>query len=73
MLNKVKDKSITHNIFRIQSNDSIMCRFYCITFTEYMIVGKNFLDYINFFPNDYKKNGKTIYKNFKHKYGKPSF
>ena len=28
---------ITHNIFRIQSDDTIMCRFYCITFMEYMI------------------------------------
>ena len=25
VLNKIKDKSITHNIFRIQDNDSIMC------------------------------------------------
>ena len=24
LLNKIKDKSITHNIFRIQSDDSIM-------------------------------------------------
>ena len=30
--NKIKDKSITHNIFRIESNDSIMCRFNCIAF-----------------------------------------
>ena len=27
VLNKIKDKSITHNIFRIQKNDSIMCGF----------------------------------------------
>ena len=25
VLNKIKDKSITHDIFRTQSNDSIMC------------------------------------------------
>ena len=25
ILNKIKDKSITHNIFRIQGDDSIMC------------------------------------------------
>ena len=30
VLNKIKDKSITHNIFRIQDNESIMCGFYCI-------------------------------------------
>ena len=34
ILNKGKDKLITHNIFRIKDNDSIMCRFYCIAFKE---------------------------------------
>ena len=28
VLNKIKDKSITHNIFRIKDNESIMCGFY---------------------------------------------
>ena len=37
VLNKIKDKSITYNVFRIQDNDSIMCGFYCITFIEYML------------------------------------
>ena len=40
VLNKIRDKSITHNIFRIQDNDSIMCGFYCIAFIEYMLPGK---------------------------------
>ena len=31
VLSKIKDKSITYNIFRIQSDDSIMCGFYCET------------------------------------------
>ena len=31
VLSKIKDKSITHNIFRIQDDDSVMCGFYCIT------------------------------------------
>ena len=30
--NKIRDKSITHSIVRIQDDDSIMCGFYCITF-----------------------------------------
>ena len=30
VLNKIKDKSINHNIFRIQDNESIMCAFYYI-------------------------------------------
>ena len=36
-----------------------------------MLAGKTLLDYINLFsPNDYKKNGKKIFKNFKEKYDK---
>ena len=34
VLNKIKDKSITHNIFRIQDTESIMCGFCCIAFLE---------------------------------------
>ena len=61
VLNKIGDKSITHNIFRIQDNESIMCGFYCITFIEYMLAGKTLLDYTNLFsPNYYKKNDKII-------------
>ena len=71
MLNKIKDKSITHNIFRIQDNESIMCGFYCIAFIEYMLAGKTWLDYTNLFSlSDYKKNDKIIYKYFKDKYGR---
>ena len=36
VLNKIKDKSITHNIFKIQDNKSIMCGFYCIPFVKYV-------------------------------------
>ena len=69
MLSKIKDKSITHNIFRIQSDGSIICGFYCAAFIVYMISGKILLHYTNLFsPNDIKKNDK-IYKNFKNKYG----
>ena len=51
VLNKIKDNSITHNIFRIQGNESIMCGFYCIVFIEYMLAGKILLDYtlLNYF------------------------
>ena len=45
-----------------------MYGFYYIAFTEYMLAGKTLLDYTNMFsPNDYKKNGKLIYKYFKDK------
>ena len=69
VLTKIRDKSITHNIFRIQDNESTMCGFYCIAFIEYMLAGKTFLGYTNLFSqNDYKKNDKIICKHLKHKY-----
>ena len=50
-----------------------MCGLYCVTFIEYMLAAKTLLDYTNlFFPNDYKKNDKMIYKYFKDKYGRRS-
>ena len=70
--NKIKDKLVTHNKFRTQDNESIMCRFYRITFKEQMLSGETLLDYTNLFsPNDYKKNDK-IYRFFKNKYGRRS-
>ena len=61
VLNRIKDKSITHNVFRMQYNEPIMYGFYCITFIEYMLAGKTLLCYTNLFsPNNHKKNDKTI-------------
>ena len=69
--NKIRDEPITHNIFRIKVNESIICGSYCIAFIEYMLAGKALLDYTNLFsPNDYKKNDKIIYMYFKDKYVK---
>ena len=71
VLNKIRDKSITHNIFRIEDDDSIICEFYCIAFIEYMLAEKTWLDYTNLFStNDYKKNDKIIHKYFKGNYVK---
>ena len=54
-------------------NESIMCEFCYIALIEYMLARKTLLDYSNLFsPNDYKKNGKIIYKYFKDKYGRRS-
>ena len=51
VLNKIRDKLITHNIFRIGDNESIMCGFYCIAFIEYLLAGNSLflLDYIKCF------------------------
>ena len=66
VLNKIRDKSITQNIFRIQDNEPLVCGFYCIAFIEYMLAGKTLLEYTNSFsPNGYKKNKKIICKYFK--------
>ena len=63
VLRKIKDKSITHNIFRIQSYDSIMCEFYCIAFIEYLLPGKTFLDYTNLF---FYKEWQILYKEWQY-------
>ena len=42
VLNKIKNESITHNIFRVQDHNFIMCGFYCIAFIEYITAGKRF-------------------------------
>ena len=63
VLNKIRDKAISHNMYRIQDDDSITCRFYFIVFIKYMIAENTLLDYTNLFsPNSYKKNYKIIYK-----------
>ena len=59
-------KRIKSNIFRIQAYDSIMCRYFCIEFINYMLKGKTLLDYTDLFsPNDFKKNDRVIKRIFK--------
>ena len=42
-------------MFRIQDNESIMCRFYLIAFIEYLLAGGTLLDYTHLSSsNDYK-------------------
>ena len=69
-LNRIKGKSTTHNIFRIQSREPVMCGFSRIAFLEYLITRKTLLDYTNLFsPNDHQKNSKIIYKYFRDQLG----
>ena len=71
VLNKIKDKSIIHNIFRIQSDDSTICWIFYIAFIEYMLAEKALVDYTDLFSmNDCKKKDKIIYKHFKNKNGR---
>ena len=43
----VNNKNILVNIFRIQAYDSVMCRYFCIGFIDYMFIGKGLTDYTN--------------------------
>ena len=62
----VGNNNIEINIFRIQAYDSIMSRYFCIEFINYMLKGKTLLDYTNLFsPNDFKKNDRVIKRIFK--------
>ena len=62
----IGNKNIKSNIFRLQAYDSIMCRYYCIEFINYMLKGKTLLDDTNLFsPNDFKKNDEIIKRKFK--------
>ena len=44
------------NIFRIQSNDSIMCGYFCIGFIDFMFAGKTSINFTSMFcPYGYGK------------------
>ena len=61
----IKNRNIKTNIFRIQAYDSIMCRYFCIGFIDFMFKGKSLTEYTNLFsPNDFKKNDDTILSYF---------
>ena len=58
-------KSIKTNIFRIQADNSIMCRYFCIGFIDFMLAGKTLIDYTSLFsPYDFEKNHKIILSYF---------
>ena len=41
----------------MQAYDSIMCRYFCIGFTDFMLAEKTLTEYTNLFsPNNFKKN-----------------
>ena len=60
----IGNNNIESNIFRIQAYDSIMCRYFCIEFINYMLKGKTLLDYTNLFsPKKKDQVIKRIFKN----------
>ena len=57
--------SIKTNIFRIQAYDSIMCRYFCIGFINFMLDGKTLTDFTSLFsPYDFDKNDNIILNYF---------
>ena len=51
--------SISTNIFWIKAHDSIMCRYFCIGFIDFMLAGKT--KFTNLFSsNNFKKNDDII-------------
>ena len=50
------NKSIKTNIFRVQEDNSVMYRYFCIGFIHFMLAGKKLTDYTNLFSqHDFKK------------------
>ena len=45
----IGNKYIKANIFRVQSNISIMCGYFCIGFNDFMLAGKKLVDFTSFF------------------------
>ena len=57
----VGNKNIKANIFRVQTNDSVMCGYFCIGFIDFMLARKKFTDCTNLFsPHDFKKSDNII-------------
>ena len=49
----------------IQAPDSIMYRYFCIGFVDFMLAGKTLIEFTNFFsPNNFKRNDNIILKYF---------
>ena len=59
----IKNKNIKGNIFRVQENDSVICRYFCIGFIDFMLAAKKLADFTNLFsPHDFQKNDNIILK-----------
>ena len=53
----IDNKNLKTNIFRKQAYDSIMCKYFCIEFIDFMLKGKSFSDFTNLFlPYNLRKN-----------------
>ena len=59
------NKNIITNICRIQAYHLIMCGYFFIGFTDFVLKDKSFLDYENLLSsNEYEKNDRKVLKYF---------
>ena len=64
----IGNKNIKTNIFRVQANDSVMCRYFCIGFIDFMLASKKLTYFTNMFsPHVFKKNNDINLSYFKNK------
>ena len=63
------NKNIKANIFRVQANDSLMCGYFWIGFTDFMLASKKLTDYTSLFSaHDFKKSDHIILTYFKNEW-----
>ena len=50
----MRSTKIVTNIYKIQAYDSIMCRYFCIGFIDFMLKGKSLTDLKNLFTKQFQ-------------------
>ena len=60
----IGNRKIKANIFRTQTNNSVICGYFCIGFIDFMLAGKKLTDFDNS-PYDFDKNDQIILSHFK--------
>ena len=60
----IGNKNIIANILRIRAFDSVMCRYFCIGFIDFMFNCNNLTDFTNIFLPNYLKKCDDIILNY---------
>ena len=62
----IGNKNVKATIFRVKTNNSVICGYFCIGFIDFMLAGKKLTDYTSLFsPHDFDKNDQIILSYFK--------
>ena len=62
----IGNKNLTANIFRVQTNNSVMCGYFCIGLIDFMLAGKDLIDFTSLFSHyEFEKNDDIISSYFK--------